>query len=216
MVEMPEDSTDRRVRRTRQLLREALMGLTLERGYDHITVQDILDRADVGRSTFYAHYRDKDDLLVSEFQAMHPDWAAGTNPAAAGTDPATAGPVRHAELMEPLRVAFQQAGANRRQFKAMIGRQGSETIRRLLPEPISNIVREHIRSQFPEWHGGERQMDAAVQFIVGGFLATLTWWLDTDAPDTADEVFEACRKLTVEGATTFFGSANPGPAQPAP
>jgi AcrR family transcriptional regulator len=205
---MAEEATDRRVRRTRQLLREALMELTLERGYDHITVQDILDRADVGRSTFYAHYRDKDDLLVSEFEAMHPDWTAGV-------DGSAAEPGRRGELLEPLRVAFLQAGANRRQFKAMIGRQGSETIRRLLPEPVSNLVREHIRSQFPEWTGDEQQLAAGVQFIVGGFLGTLTWWLDTDAPYTADEIFEACRRLIVDGASAFFGPAQPQTAPPA-
>ena len=75
---MAEATTDRRVRRTRQLLRDALMELTLERGYDRITVQDILDRADIGRSTFYSHYRDKDDLMVSEFEALHPAWIVQT------------------------------------------------------------------------------------------------------------------------------------------
>ena len=60
---MPE-TTDRRVRRTRHLLQEALQELILEHGYDSVTVQDILDRADVGRSTFYAHFRDKDDFSV--------------------------------------------------------------------------------------------------------------------------------------------------------
>jgi AcrR family transcriptional regulator len=196
---MAEAATDRRVRRTRQLLREALMELTLECGYDRITVQDILDRADVGRSTFYAHYRDKDDLLVSEFEAMHPNWQA--DPGATGTAPT--GPV---DLLEPLRMAFRDAGANRRQFKAMLGRQGSETIRRLLPEPVSNIVREHLRTQFPDWHGDQQKLDAAVQFIVAGFLGTLTWWLDTDSTCSADELFETCRQLTVNGATEFFGA----------
>jgi AcrR family transcriptional regulator len=205
---MAEEATDRRVRRTRQLLREALMELTLERGYDHITVQDILDRADVGRSTFYAHYRDKDDLLVSEFEAMHPDWTAGAN----GT---VVDPGRRADFLEPLRSAFLQAGANRRQFKAMIGSQGSETIRRLMPEPVSNIVRMHVRSQFPGWTGDEQQLAVGVQFIVGGFLGTLTWWLDTDAPETADEIFEACRKLIVDGASAFFDAGRPRTAPPA-
>lgn len=55
---------DRRVRRTRATLHRALIELMIERGYDRVTVQDVLDRADVGRSTFYAHYRSKDDLLV--------------------------------------------------------------------------------------------------------------------------------------------------------
>lgn len=50
---------DRRVRRTRELLWRSLVGLILERGYDKVSVQDILDRADIGRSTFYAHYQTK-------------------------------------------------------------------------------------------------------------------------------------------------------------
>ncbi len=55
---------DRRVRRTRATLHRALIELMIEHGYDRVTVQDVLERADVGRSTFYAHYRSKDDLLV--------------------------------------------------------------------------------------------------------------------------------------------------------
>src|SRR5262245_57855262 len=62
---MEVERVDRRVRRTRRLLREALLSLTLEKGYDQVTVQEVLDRADVGRATFYAHFTDKDDLLIS-------------------------------------------------------------------------------------------------------------------------------------------------------
>lgn len=65
---MGEEKEDRRVVRTRQLLRDALVSLILERGYDEVTVQDVLDRANLGRSTFYAHYRNKDDLLFSGFE----------------------------------------------------------------------------------------------------------------------------------------------------
>src|SRR5512135_3076549 len=61
---------DRRERRTRQLLSEALIALMQEKRYEAITVQDIIDRADVGRSTFYAHYRDKDDLFATAFQVV--------------------------------------------------------------------------------------------------------------------------------------------------
>ena len=196
---MPEVKTDRRVRRTRQLLRDALVELTLERGYDRITVQDILDKADVGRSTFYAHYRDKDDLLVSEFEALHPAWGS----APSGSD---AGAARTIEFLEPLRTAFQHAEANRRVYKAMIGKQGSETLRRLLPEPLSNLVREHVRSQFPGAHGDEARLEAAVQFIVSAYVGMLTWWLDTGAPYSADEIFSVFRDLTAEGVTAFFGA----------
>ena len=50
------ERVDRRVQRTRHLLNEALMSLIMEKGYEAITVQDIIDRANLGRSTFYAHY----------------------------------------------------------------------------------------------------------------------------------------------------------------
>ena len=60
-----EPGIDRRSRRTRQALHQALIRLIVERGYDEITVADIADAADTGRSTFYAHFTDKDDLLRS-------------------------------------------------------------------------------------------------------------------------------------------------------
>src|SRR4029079_15081989 len=56
---------DRRVARSRRALKEALTDLILEQGYESVTVQDVMDRADVGRSTFYAHFLDKDDLLMA-------------------------------------------------------------------------------------------------------------------------------------------------------
>jgi AcrR family transcriptional regulator len=66
---MTENITDRRVQRTRRLLHKAL-SLILEKKYESITVQELLDRADVGRSTFYMHFQDKDELLLSGFQYL--------------------------------------------------------------------------------------------------------------------------------------------------
>src|SRR5512139_3713844 len=56
---------DPRVIRTRQLLRDALVSLIAEKGFDAITVQDIADRATLNRATFYLHYQDKHDLLIN-------------------------------------------------------------------------------------------------------------------------------------------------------
>ncbi|MGD0123562.1 MAG: TetR/AcrR family transcriptional regulator [Candidatus Limnocylindrales bacterium] len=200
---MAEATTDRRVRRTRQLLRDALVELTLERGYDRVTIQDILDRADVGRSTFYAHYRDKDDLLVSEFEALHPTWGAMAG------DPENGQPPGPAEFLEPFRGAFEAASTYRRTFKAMIGRQGAETVRRLLPEPLSKLVRDHVQACFPAWRGDERALAAATQFIVSAYLGMLTWWLDTDAQYTPDEIFGIFKQLAGDGSRSFFGSEVP-------
>src|SRR5262245_40793581 len=63
-------NTDRRVRRTQKLLHGALISLVLEKKYDSITIQEILDRADIGRSTFYAHFKGKGELLISGIQEL--------------------------------------------------------------------------------------------------------------------------------------------------
>src|SRR5512139_4063861 len=64
---MAQHKQDRRSRRTRQALVEALLALLTAKNYDEISINDIVDRANVGRSTFYAHYQDKDDLLRNGF-----------------------------------------------------------------------------------------------------------------------------------------------------
>lgn len=64
----PRPKTDRRILRTRDALGDAMMALLHEKSFDQITVQEVLDRAGVGRATFYAHYRDKHDLFLSDVE----------------------------------------------------------------------------------------------------------------------------------------------------
>ena len=62
---------DRRVVRTRATLRQALHPLILKKGYEAVTIKDICDAANVGRSTFYAHFKSKDDLMRSHLEPLH-------------------------------------------------------------------------------------------------------------------------------------------------
>ena len=64
----PKKKTDPRIQRTREVLGDALIGLIQEKSFDSITVQHVLDRAGVSRSTFYQHYRDKEDLFISDVE----------------------------------------------------------------------------------------------------------------------------------------------------
>src|SRR5690348_11622022 len=64
------ESQDRRVKRTQRLLAQALIALTLERGYDTVTIRDITQRADIGYATFFRHYHDKDALLADVLQVV--------------------------------------------------------------------------------------------------------------------------------------------------
>jgi AcrR family transcriptional regulator len=77
MTSIPETSRvvdlgvkDRRVRKSQRALREAFISLVLERGYDSVTIEDIAERADVARATFYAHFEDKEQLLTSLFEEL--------------------------------------------------------------------------------------------------------------------------------------------------
>ena len=73
---MAEKTTDRRVRRTRHALENALISLILEKGYDAVTIEEITDRADLGRTTFYLHFRDKEELLMNAIDTMIEDFLA--------------------------------------------------------------------------------------------------------------------------------------------
>ena len=67
---MEPRAVDPRIQRTQQLLRAALMSLIKEKGYESLSVQNIIDRARVGRATFYAHFDSKEDLLASGIQEL--------------------------------------------------------------------------------------------------------------------------------------------------
>src|SRR5258705_6420819 len=62
--------TDRRTQRTRHSLTHAMVDLVTEKRFDEITVQNLIDRADIGRSTFYTHFRDKEDLFQQNWDGF--------------------------------------------------------------------------------------------------------------------------------------------------
>ena len=166
---------DRRVRRTKQRLNDALESLIVEKGYDKITVQDLIDRADVGRSTFYAHYETKDELLVSWTQlADEIELPMAQEP----TD---------AESIMPSLALFRHLAEYHHLYKAMIGSGGID----IVTEMVHSRLLRHAKSEL------ERRLDANDQttipievragFLASSLLALLTWWLDNDMPLPARE-----------------------------
>src|SRR5438067_7021781 len=108
---------DRRVQRTRDTLHHALISLMVEKGYDAVTVQDILDRANVGRSTFYAHYRGKDELLRAGLRELGRELAK----------------VQRAALAQKhgfgfTRAFFEHAHSHRDTYRAIVGRRSGVVV----------------------------------------------------------------------------------------
>jgi AcrR family transcriptional regulator len=161
---------DRRVRRTRKLLHDAFISLAIEKGYEKTTIQDILDRADVGRSTFYAHYRDKAALLTTSFDDMHEQLQRQLADVPAAT------PI---DVALPAALLFEHAYRNQRVYRALCGHQGGAVVQRHLRSLIGDQLRKHLR---PEFSGGDTEVpaDIAAEFYTSAALGLLVWWIAHD------------------------------------
>ena len=189
MTAQQDEKVDRRVRRTRELLRSALIALILEKGYERVTVQDIIDRADVGRSTFYAHFRDKEDLLVFGLEelrtAFQPQQQANSGRTPRGTSPTLA--------------VFEHFAAHREVWQAMVGKRGAEVFIRYLHRFLSELLRAQLAARAPE-EETQVPLDAVVEFAVNALLGLgVRWWLENDLPYTPQEMDQLYRRLTEPG-----------------
>jgi AcrR family transcriptional regulator len=188
---------DRRVRRTRRILRDALTTLILEKGYDHITVQDILDRADVGRSTFYSHFPDKEALLMACFDDVRAELEAefAANPPGATSDPAG-----------PVAALFQHAHRHRRIYKALCGRKGSHLVFRNLNQLIGDLVRQHLRPAA----GSTMPVEVVAEVYASATVGLLTWWVDHDFRHGPARIAEMHERLTGPGVRAALGAEPAG------
>jgi AcrR family transcriptional regulator len=188
---------DRRVRRTRKAIQDALISLMTEKGYEAVTVQDIIDRADVGRSTFYMHYTDKDDLLRDNFAVLR---SLVEQPV----------PLEAANRRRLLRFSlplFRHIHAERRLARALFGRPGGGPVVRQVEEVLTDIVRTELAELFATDPPSRAPEDAVVRYVVGAYLALLDWWLDAEpvlSPEEADRIFQT---LAAPGIRTVIRSA---------
>ncbi|TIV70147.1 MAG: TetR/AcrR family transcriptional regulator, partial [Mesorhizobium sp.] len=163
---MPRE-IDRRAARTRRALHQALLALMLRKGYEALSVQDIIDEADVGRSTFYAHYTGKEDLLRSGFQMLRQELNEASA-ARAGAEASGDDPLGFSTAM------FDHAARYADHYRTMIGGRGGA----VTENEIRLILSEIVRQELPSILHGDVPRDFVVQFIVGAFLTALNWWFE--------------------------------------
>ena len=178
---------DRRVARTRTMLHRALNSLILEKGYEAITVTDICDAANIGRSTFYAHYASKDDLKRS-----------GLDRHLRALLVAAAERASDRELGFSLPM-FEHARDHLHLFRALSGGPGRAlalcTIRRI----VSDLVRKELAAGSRQEFADTMQREVAVQYVVGAFMAVMVWWLDGGAKLPAERMDAMFQNLVREG-----------------
>jgi AcrR family transcriptional regulator len=185
---MTEKTMDRRIQRTRKLLQDALLELIIEKGYDEITVQDVIDRANVGRSTFYAHFQDKEDLFLSEFEMLRSQFEEHL----ADIPMPDASPWGLSLMM------FYHAQSQHQLYKALAGKQAGGIALGHIQRYFTALLRDHLRPQFSR---KQDQIPAEIlaHFLVSSFLSLLTWWLDHNMPYSAERMNEMFRQLTQPG-----------------
>jgi AcrR family transcriptional regulator len=159
---------DRRVRRTRKLLHDAFLALVIEQGYEKTTIQDILDRADVGRSTFYVHFRDKEALLTASFDGIRDQLEH---------ELASIDATSQIDVTLPATLLFEHAYRNQRVYRALCGHQGGALVQRYLRRLVGDLLRKHLRPQFTRAGTGV-PADVAAEFYTSAALGLLVWWID--------------------------------------
>jgi AcrR family transcriptional regulator len=166
---------DRRTRRSRQRLHEALVALTLERGWDRVTVQAVCDRARVGRSTFYLHFADKEDALVGGLEHVRDDLRKRPREMAFGF----------------VRGLMDHADESRRLFRAVIGKRSGLAVQRRFREIVLELVVDELCAQ------GVRRTELATssRFLTGALVELLFAWVETREAAPALEVERAFVRL---------------------
>ena len=180
-------SGDRRVRKTKTLLHQALGALIREKPYDDIVVQEILDRANVGRSTFYMHFRDKDELLVS---GIH-DMLAVARDAAA---PASA--TRPERLIAFSLPIFEHIQQHMDMSVARMAHSGRAVVHERLEQVIADRIADDVdrtRQGIPA--------EVVRRYIASTFVLVLNWWVESRNPVAPREVNEIFRGLVLPTLT---------------
>jgi AcrR family transcriptional regulator len=179
---------DRRVARTQKLLRDALHSLIRERDYDSIAVKEILDRANVGRSAFYTHFRDKDELLASSIYDL-----LGSVPS---SHPKAADAVNERMLWFSLPI-FEHHERHRRAGELRLGPRGRAILHRKLQNVLAEMIAEDVANSFRGRRktAGRIPQDLLVQYVASTFILVLNWWVESRSPLPAKEVNDLFRAL---------------------
>lgn len=184
---------DRRIQRTRQALREALMALVVEQPYETITVQQIAARAGVARTTFYLHFQDRDDLLFRGFGDLYDQLRTAVAP-----------------MQLNATADWEHVAAHADFYRALLGKQGHAAFVVFLRQLLVEVMHEHVIRPLLGTAHPRLDPDLIAHSMAGAQLGLYIWWLETGMKVPAAEMAQAGQDLAVKGllwATGVAGSS---------
>ncbi len=159
-VEVP---LDRRAARTRGLLLDALRELMSERGFERLTTQNIIDRAGVGRATFYAHFENKEELLAASVGRLR-DWLEAMR---------DRDPDQPFAFMRPF---LDHVASHRALYRTTFERESEVSVERLIRAMMRDLVRAELTARRTAKQD-DGAIELATQFVVGTFWSVTVWWM---------------------------------------
>lgn len=192
---------DLRVKRTRKMIIDAFIELVKEKGYENITVQDIANRAMINRATFYAHFKDKQDLYDCIFSLAIEAFGSVLD-----TDKLLEGnrlKVKQIEIV--LTRIYKEIYKNRDFFQIIFDSSASELIRK----KIADIIDEKYADIFAKLKITENDIEVPIDFIIeymtSIFVGTLHWWITSESEMKANHLARLVIKLISNGHLTVLG-----------
>src|SRR5215207_1076365 len=193
---MEHQRQDRRTRRTRQLLRDAFVALLKEKRYEDISVQDIIERADVARSTFYVHYVDKEDLLVGR-------WGVFASNLGIHADDLKHEENKGHSLLSTLGW-FHHIQAQGDLLKIIAKDPAMDLAMKTLHGILIEDMQMRIQNHLPENGNASLPPSLIIDYLAGSLMTLLKWWVKQGMsypPERMDEIFQ---QLTMQGVSSFI------------
>lgn len=179
---------DRRVQRTQKSLRDALIALILDKHYDAISVQDIIDRAGVGRSTFYLHFRDKEDLFRGDWQRVVEYFVAQM----------TAENLRSGRIF-PVRELFNHLKDFHHLYRALAKSGKIERLFSLAQKHLAEKIEVQLNSVLAHETPTNIPIPILANYLATEVFSNLKWWLDKNMPHAPERMDEVFHRLIVPG-----------------
>jgi AcrR family transcriptional regulator len=181
---------DPRVVRTRQQLREALVSLIEEKGFDALTVQDVTERAKLNRATFYLHYHDKQDLLVKSLRDAIDELVADIG---ASTD--EQGQLINDESPRPIKAVFEHVAQHAHFYRVMLSAEGVPAFSAGVRDYMAEVTLRWLAALQPHAHQSRVPLEIVANSLSWSLLGVLIWWLEHDMPHSPDYMAEQFRLL---------------------
>ncbi|GHO42196.1 TetR/AcrR family transcriptional regulator [Ktedonospora formicarum] len=190
---MKQHKTDRRSQRTYRLVSSAFAELVGEKPYDEILVQDILDRANIGRTTFYTHYFDKEDVLNSIIELEVERLTRQLSHA-----------VARRRILPSLELFEHVYHSENQQFRAPMRSRAGEFLWEALQTALCRAIEPALYTLCAEKRSPPTPLPVVSEYLAGALLTLLKWWVAADMPYLPEQMESIFQQLALPGVWTML------------